>query len=409
MSETDSSSIQDTGSESSFDKETEYDNIKYDWHGNKHTLRYKSNWRYKTLTNNTILECQRNTKHKDLVPVTSIDEYFDDNFLKINEYKNDCERSLNKSYQWDNITTSLENSSEKIIKKWNPSEGVVYKTFSVPVEKYVLKESIKKKSNLDYLRWNNDYYDPKYIYTYIGDESDTCGKLQKYCLNEWNSPEIENMKVISKNTFIKKKIKNKKLVQPKECYHDIDLGSVQHIQYIVTFGKYPNKRVFPKRKSKYGYSYIDKSKPYVYVLENPANDSYVKKFSVSYKDIITNKWISYKELDGNQNSHTPKINNVDVYTRYIRIKPLEYVKSKSMIIYLYSFDKKNDSKEINNIDDEEEEELVKYTLIPPITNNIRNDGYGERCYSPDWIYQQYHKEERKRKIKEMLDEQLEDL
>ena len=42
-------------------------------------------------------------------------------------------------------------------------------------------------------------------------------------------------------------------------------------------------------------------------------------------------------------------------------------KSKSMIIYMYSFD----SKGKNNIDDEKEEELVKYTLIPSITINER--------------------------------------
>ena len=94
------------------------------------------------------------------------------------------------------------------------------------------------------------------------------------------------------------------------------------------------------------------------------------------------------------------INTVDIYSRYIRIKPLEYVKTKSMIIYVYV------SKDQNK-NDSDEEEIVKYTLIQPINKSLRHDGYGERCPSPDWVYQQHYKTVRKAKIKNMLEEQLE--
>jgi hypothetical protein len=65
------------------------------------------------------------------------------------------------------------------------------------------------------------------------------------------------------------------------------------------------------------------------------DDSYVTKYSVAYKDYHTQKWVHYNEFEGNINSYAPKINPVDIYSRFIRIKPLEFVRTKSMIISIY--------------------------------------------------------------------------
>ena len=75
----------------------DFDDIlfKYDWHKNKHTLRYKNiNW---IFCNNYKLECDRFHK-KDVIPVTSIDEYFDEKFIQsTNRYYFKSEaRPLNK-------------------------------------------------------------------------------------------------------------------------------------------------------------------------------------------------------------------------------------------------------------------------------------------------------------------------
>ena len=109
-------------------------------------------------------------------------------------------------------------------------------------------------------------------------------------------------------------------------------------------------------------------------------------------------------MEGNVNSYTPKINLVDIYSRYIRIKPLQFVKTKSMIIYVY-VSKNTDKNEY----DSEDEEVVSYTLVPPIDKQLRCDGYGERCYSPDYFYGHYDKNVRKAKIKNMMEEQLENI
>ena len=375
--------------------------LKSDWHKNKHTLRYKNiNWLF---CKNYTLECERFNK-KDVIPITAIDQYFDEKFIQSNNtyyFKSEA-RPLNKEYLWSNVENALENESINTIKKWDPSNGVVRQTFNVPVKNYVVKDTTLDKE-LSWLKWNRQYYDPDYLYTFDGDQDDSVGVLKKYCPLKWKEPEIENMESTGRKIFNQRKKKNK-LVQTSECYYQIDLGKAKHIQSIVTFGKYPNKRPFPKRKGRNGSHHYDTSKPYVNVVEVINDDSFVTNYSVAYKDSQTQKWVYYNEFEGNVNSYTPKINPVDIYSRYIRIKPLKFVKSKSMIICVYV--SKNTYK---NGYDEENEEVVSYTLVPPIDKQLRCDGYGERCYSPDYFYGHYDKNVRKAKIKNMLEEQLENL
>jgi hypothetical protein len=373
---------------------------KYNWHKNKHTLRYKNtNWMF---CKNYKLECDRINK-KDVIPVTAIDDYFDEKFIQstTKHYFKSQIRPLNKDYLWSNVERALKDESVNTIKKWNPSDEVVCQTFHVPVKNYVLKD-ITLDKDLCWLKWNKQYYDPDYLYTFEGDQDDLVGVLKKYCPLKWKDPEIDNMESTGRKIFNQRKKKNK-LVQTSECYYQIDLGSLKHIQSIVTFGKYPSKRPFPKRKGPYKTYYYDTSKPYVNVVDVINDDSYVTNYSVAYKDSHTQKWVHYNEFEGNINSYTPKINLVDIYSRYVRIKPLQFVKTKSMIIYVYV--SKNKYK---NEYDSEDEEVVSYTLVPPIDKTLRCDGYGERCYSPDYFYGHYNKNVRKDKIKNMLEEQLDD-
>ena len=283
---------------------------KYNWHKNKHTLRYKNtNWMF---CKNYKLECDRINK-KDVIPVTAIDDYFDEKFIQstTKHYFKSQIWPLNKDYLWSNVERALKDDSVNTIKKWNPSDGVVYQTFHVPVKNYVLKD-ITLDKDLCWLKWNKQYYDPDYLYTFEGDQDDLVGVLKKYCPLKWKDPEIDNMESTGLKIFNQRKKKNK-LVQTNECYYQIDLGSLKHIQSIVTFGKYPSKRPFPKRKGPYKTYYYDTSKPYVNVIDVINDDSYVTNYSVAYKDSHTQKWVHYNEFEGNINSYTPKINLVDIY------------------------------------------------------------------------------------------------
>jgi len=379
----------------------DFDNLfKHDWHKNKHTLRYK-NTRYE-FCKNDIVECSRNLNIEE-IPVTIIDDYFDGNFIYSSyRYSNYQFAPLHKEHLWSNVENALEDESTKIIKKWDPNNGAVSRTFNVPVKNYVLKDTILDKE-IGWLKWNYKYYDPNYLYTFDGNENDSVGVLQKYCRLTWTEPEIDNMESTGRRIFSQRKKKNK-LIQTSECYYQIDLGSIKHIQSIVTFGKYPSKRAFPRRKyNTYGY-YCDTNKPHVNVVEVINDDSFVTKYSVAYKDSQTQKWVYYNELEGNINSYTAKINPVDIYSRYIRIKPLKFVKTKSMNIYVYV--SKNTHK---NEYDSEDEEIVSYTLIPSNHTHLRCDGYGERCWSPDYVHAQHYKTVRKANIKSMMEEQLESI
>ena len=382
-------------------KDFDYISFKYDWHKNKNTLRYKR-FDYYSCKNH-ILECDRNL-NKEKIPVTIIDEYFDNDLIDngINKYSNYQFKPLNTNYLWTNVENALEEASIQTIKKWNPRYGVVCRTFNVPVENYVLKDNTLQKE-LTWLKWNNQYYDPNYLYTFVGNDDDSYGVLKKLCPLKWMEPKIENMESTGRKIFTQKKKKNK-LVQTSECYYQIDLGDVMNIKSILTFGKYPNNRPFPRRKYNYNSYYCDTNKPYVNVVEIINDDSYVTNYSVAYKDYQTQKWVYYNEFEGNINSYTAKINPVDIYSRYIRIKPLKFVKTKSMIIYVYI--SKNTNK---NEHESEDEEVVSYTLVPPNNKQIRYDGYGETRYSPDYFYAQYNKNERKKNIKYMVKEQLENI
>ena len=380
----------------------DYIPFKYDWYKNKNTLRYK-HYDYNSCKNH-ILECHRNL-NKEKIPVTIIDEYFDNKFIDCtNGYSNYQFRPLNTDYLWTNVENALEDTSIQTIKKWHPRYGVVCRTFNVPVENYLLKDNTLQKE-LTWLKWNNQYYDPNYLYTFVGNEDDTSGVLKKLCPLKWREQEIENMESTGRKIFTQKKKKNK-LVQTSECYYEIELGDVKNIKSILTFGKYPSIRPFPRRKYNYNSYYCDTNKPYVNVVEIINDDSYVTNYSVAYKDSQTQKWVYYNEFEGNINSYTAKINPVDIYSRYIRIKPLKFVKTKSMIIYVYV--SKNTNKNDNKSEDEDEE-VVSYTLVPPNNKQIRYDGYGERCYSPDGFYGQYNKNERKKYINCIMKEQLENV
>ena len=372
---------------------------KYDWHKNKNTLRYK-HFDYLSCKNH-ILECDRNL-NKEKIPVTIIDEYFDYKLIDCtNGYSNYQFRPLNTDYLWTNVENALEDTSIRTIKKWQPRYGVVCRTFNVPVKHYLLKDNNLQKE-LTWLKWNNQYYDPNYLYTFVGNDDDTCGLLKKLCPLKWTEPEIDNMESTGRKIFTQKKKKNK-LVQTSECYYEIDLGDVMHIKTILTFGKYPSNRAFPRRKliNNYNSYYCDTNKPYVNVVDIINDDSYVTNYSVAYKDSLTQKWVYYNEFEGNINSYTAKINSLDIYSRYIRIKPLKFVKTKSMIIYVYV--SKNTNK---NEHESEDEEVVSYTLVQPNNKQIRYDGYGETRYSPDYFYAQYNKKLRQRYNKYLIEEEI---
>ncbi len=363
--------------------------FKSNTHRDGHTRRYKQKERpWSISVSNDPLLLVNRPYNRNHVSTSEIDDFFPVNNVNLNNAL-----SLNTSERWNNVEKTLEEKAVNVTKEWDPYHGVIKKTFNVPVTKYLIKENLEEYE-LNWLKWNNKYYDPKYIYTYSGDDDDLKGTLSRYCLREWEEPVISNNESIYKKTFIEV-TSHKKTLQTKACYWELDLGTLQNISHIVTFGRYSKTRPFPKNRTHKGNTYVS-------VLLSHREESYVKKYSVSYKDEATQKWITYKTFDGNINPFTPKINSVNILTRCIRIKPLDYVQSKSMIISLYS--EITHAKKI--VEDEEDDEIIQYTLVPPNNSEARNDGYGERPVSPEWKLGQYYKTERRKRMKEHITDQM---
>ena len=84
-----------------------------------------------TSCKNYILECWRHFT-KEEIPVTIIDEYFDNKFIDANRHQF---RSLNTYNLWANLENTLEEASIQTINYWDHERGVVCKTFNVPVSK----------------------------------------------------------------------------------------------------------------------------------------------------------------------------------------------------------------------------------------------------------------------------------
>ncbi len=380
---------------------------KKDTHVDGHTHRYKRREFFDS--NNYVLTADRKYS-SEVIPLSEIDDFFPNN-INLTTYSCGEEKPLNSQEQWEQVEKTLEEKSIKTTKKWEPFDGVVTKTYSIPVNRYLLKKTTAPVE-FTWLKWNNQYYDPTYIYSYVG-EDDTRGTLKNYCSSEWVDPEIPNHKILYKKIFNEVK-SNKKLLQTKSCYWEIDLGSVQDISHIVTFGKYPQTRLFPMFKNYTNYvNYVrnNNTKTFIKVLLNNRDESYVKKFTVSFKSPHTQKWIGYKEFDANLNPYTPKTNELNIKSRYVRIKPIDSVGSRSIIINLYGPDmaKVTKRKNIKNENEDEDEEIIKYTLTPPNLSKKRNDGCGERCISPEWRYGQYHKNERRKQMNKLIKQQQDSL
>ena len=89
--------------------------FKYDRYKNKNTLRYK-HYDQKSCKNH-ILKCRRNL-NKEKIPITEVDEYFDNKFIYCtNIYSSYQSRPLNTYHLWTNVENALENTSIQTIKK----------------------------------------------------------------------------------------------------------------------------------------------------------------------------------------------------------------------------------------------------------------------------------------------------
>lgn len=150
-----------------------------------------------------------------------------------------------------------------------------------------------------------------------------------------------------------------------------DFGSYKQITHIETFGRYP------KWTTPYQYMkthnltiprYIKKQIQDIGICISDEPQCYVKKYEIQYRD-VRGKWISLGIYDGNHDIISGRLHQLDVYTRYLRIIPIDFrgkIPSMEILIFGKQSEENNISKNDVNV--------IKYTVF--VNEKFVPDGFG---------------------------------
>jgi len=179
---------------------------------------------------------------------------------------------------------------------------------------------------------NDDKYDPTQIYQMI--KNDTTPVLHKLRSISQEPRKFDDdtkqlaYGVINPETKHSTLFPRKHIVYGSNDVITFDFGEFMTISHIETFGRYP-KHVSYKEFSKstlakcFNNFRVNSVNDLLRVCVSEDPQQYVKKFDVKYRD-KTGKWISLGIHTGNQDISCGKLNRVDVYTRYLRIIPIDF-------------------------------------------------------------------------------------
>ena len=133
--------------------------------------------------------------------------------------------------------------------------------------------------------------------------------------------------------------------------------------------------------------------------------SWTSSYYVQYKDKF-GKWMMYNnsQFDGNTDAFSYNVNDVNIYTRYLRIVPITYHNYKSIRVHIYGPYTETDNTDV--ID------TITYKVIPHVnTYGKRYDGFGEyKCPEYfDWDRRYDGKARKRRHLKRKIKEYFDDL
>jgi hypothetical protein len=370
------------------------------------------------------------------VPITEIDEYFDDAFWKENK-----RRPLNTRAQWEDILEILETSAVAVTKEFLHSSRQMRTHYDLPVIGHIIILPSSDNDPFDcqtaksrqtalqvrkWLKWNGKLYDPSFIYQYIGSNYyANNGYLRKICSIKAieksmvleqelgkTYPSSSSSSFVSSTTarYFPHHIKTVSLSIPNNdsrSYYEIDLGRITEITHLVSLGGFPKHlKLFPCRKmsnhirirhtrsasSTRKYDRYERSKNYflrkkhVYIIDDEEDLTWVESFLLHYRDLTTGKWIQYNQIfNGNHDISTERVNEVSLLTRFVRITPVEYHHAKEMRMIFYGKETEPVSRTDATLEEAEEESLVqlsqtiRYTVFPQSLPDQYQGGLGCRC------------------------------
>jgi hypothetical protein len=183
-----------------------------------------------------------------------------------------------------------------------------------------------------------------------------------------------------------------------------DFGSYKEITHIETFGRYPSWISFSKYFKKqdtpvFNKSVFKLSKSKVANIGICTSDDpfyYVKKYEVQYRDVF-GKWRSVGTFTGNYDIISGRLQQVNVYTRFLRIIPIDYCgKIPSMEIII--FGKQKETLDVSKNDTS----FIKYNVFIP--TKYAPDGFGMRQWEKKSSRVHYKKLTTKQYLDEFSDE-----
>ena len=283
-----------------------------------------------------------NNKYQKLqeVAVTDIDSYFDYGFWKIGYGGRVTSlRPLNSPDKWEDVEEFLENNAVKKSKEFSRSDCQTTFYYDLPVSGHVLCANVdvvrnRKKKMEGWLHWNGKFHDPSFLY--FKQMNGTKESFTKLCpllegredpmLKLGYTDETKKMNRVARGVLSRHKRKER-------LHLEIDLGRVCVLDHIGTLGAYPKEiDTFPPYDPEKRNTRVN----WIYVVNSEYHLSWVTKYIIHYRDIVTGKWVVYEHpLDGNNDITTEVIHKISIMARYIRVIPLDFHHQKEMRVILY--------------------------------------------------------------------------
>lgn len=322
---------------------------KEDTHHDGHTLRYSDSTQHKRDMLDRYGAGQSTL-------VCDIDLRLDELFPKGIPIWSDI--NLNRPAMWNDLMDELEETAKSKNIEMDRS-GNMITTYAIPVTGYLEQEYTSKTSqdsepddHLKGTKWNGDYYDINYIYQYIGNEAETEGILKKVCPKQTTESAAKAHGASITGPTIKRVgygfynpepgsyynydgiSCRTNCVREKNGFIEFHFEVSLTITHIGTLGRYPRTRYFPKNVGRHRRkSNKHKSSIMVCTAENPL--MFVTSYEVYYKN-SEGKWAFFGLFEGNEDIQTEKINELNITTRGLKIKPINYTGSDpAMRIALY--------------------------------------------------------------------------
>lgn len=267
----------------------------------------------------------------------------------------------------------------KKIRRFNKLSGGFEYSYEVPVSgsQVIMQDRMEsvnsswKKTYDDkshWLKWNDKYYDPAYVYI-LHDNY-----LEKYSKFHPEKPVVDNDSYFLSFTFRHNQHPSHTMDTSRTV--EFHLKKPTLVTHIATMGGEFNTKLFPERlqrirkHSRYNYRlWRNARKGFVHIVTDPSTLSWVTFYEVSYQDMQTGKWIEVGKYNGNIDAGNYVVQNIgEIFAKKFRIKSLDHHNEPKMRFMVFGKDveMKQENDKTNMVD------IVTYTII-------------ERAVYPKWI------------------------